>query len=525
MTTNPTDTDVLVIGAGPTGLTLALALHGQGVKVRLVDRLARPAGVSKALAVWSGSLEAFAGLGVAEAFVTSGTPLDALKIGTGGRLLASVPTAAGLDTPFPPMLVPQWRTEAILAGAAAERGVAVERGVELQSLAQDDDTVVATLRHADGSSEEVRVSYLVGADGARSAVRRSLGVAFEGYAEPDVFILGDVRITGGNLDPRSVYLWWREGGTVALFPFEPSIWRIFAVRRGTQDEAQPTLAELQSAVDRHGPPGVRLHDAQWLSAFRTNERLAARFRVGRVFLAGDAAHIHTPAGGQGMNIGVQDAVNLGWKLGAVLAGRGEADILLGSYEAERRPIAKATIESAARRLHLAMSAGRPAMLLRTLAAAALARLPVAQRALRVQLAETDIAYREGPLVALGDPPRHPRRTEVGGRARDIAFVDPQRGTTCTLWPMLAGGHHTLLVFGETEAGAVDRYAPFAGPEVTLVRLDSKSDPDGAAHKRYRMRGPGWVLIRPDQFVAARGSAGDLGQLANYLARVVAPTPD
>jgi 2-polyprenyl-6-methoxyphenol hydroxylase-like FAD-dependent oxidoreductase len=506
---------VLIVGAGPTGLALALILRRYGVKVRLIDRAPSAATVSKALAVWSGSLEAIAGLGVVDDFLAAGARLKALKVGDGRFELAALAIGEGIDSPYPfPILLPQSRTEAILTGRALELGVAVERGVELTQFDQDGLGVSATLRRPDGTAETLRCAFLVGADGARSTVRQALGIAFDGYTEPQTFLLGDVRISG-EIDHSCIYLWWHHGGSVALFPYENAVWRVFALRGDDSDQAPPTLAELQAQIDRHGPPGLRLEDPVWLSAFRINERLAARYRVGHVFLAGDAAHIHSPAGGQGMNTGIQDAANLGWKLALALRGRSASPLLLDSYEAERRPVARAVIAGAAQKLHVAFHGSGVARALRDVAVAVLGNLPAVQRKLQIELSETEVAYHDGPLVALGAPPRRTGRGDVGTRARDAAIVDAAGGPS-TLWPILSRGHHTLLLFEDGRPITLDGAAAHLGPDLVPVRLDPRTDPGGAARERYRMDGPGFVLVRPDQVVAVRGRAGDLGALANYL---------
>ena len=303
--------DVLIAGAGPSGLSLAITLRRFGIPVRIIDRAAQPSAVSKALAVWSGSLEALQGMQVIDEFVAAGKRLRALSVGDGSRTLAVLAVGDGIDSPYPyPLLLPQSRTEQILAARLAALGVEIERRVELVGLAQDGDGVTAELRHADNEIEKIRVPYLAGCDGARSLVRQSLAIAYEGYTEPETFLLGDVQIDGGQLDHRSIYLWWHNGGTVALFPFENALWRVFAMRGMNGGDAAPTIEELQRRIDLHGPRGLRLRDPTWLSAFHINERLAARYRAGRCFLVGDAAHIHSPAGGQGMNTGIQDAANL-----------------------------------------------------------------------------------------------------------------------------------------------------------------------------------------------------------------------
>jgi 2-polyprenyl-6-methoxyphenol hydroxylase-like FAD-dependent oxidoreductase len=523
--TQPSSPDILIAGAGPTGLTLAIALRRYGVPVRIVDRAPAPANFSKALAVWSASLEALQGMEVVDRFLAEGKRLRALTIGDGPRELAVMKVGHGIDSPYPfPLLLPQSRTEAILSERLAALGVEIERGAELAGLAQDEEGVTAMLRHGeDGRMEEVRSRYLVGCDGARSFVRQALGIAFEGYTEPQTFLLGDVIIEGGALDHQSIYLWWHEGGTVALFPFEASTWRVFALRESDAGDKPPALAELQDLMDRHGPGGLRLADPRWLSAFRINERLAARYRDGRCFIAGDAAHIHSPAGGQGMNTGIQDAVNLGWKLAFALQGAGERELLLDSYEAERRPIAREVIKGAAQKLHLAFGASRIATLVKDVAVSIFGNIPAVQRKLQVELSETTLAYREGPLVALGDPPRRPKRTDVGSRALDAAFTDPATGAAAALWTAISDGRHSLLLFEDEEHLALDGLAQGCGERLQILRFGPAADPEGRVRKRYRLRRPGWVLIRPDQVVAARGEGSDVGALKRYIDRVIRPS--
>ena len=525
--TTASELPVLISGAGPTGLTLALTLRRYGVPVRLIDRALAPTMVSKALAVWSGSLEALAGLGVMDKFIAASKRLNAVRIGDGRRQLAALQVGDGIDSPYPyPLLLPQRVTEAILAERGAELGVTVERGVELVAFTQDASGVTATLHHQNGGLETIRAAFLVGADGARSFVRQSLGIDFEGYTEPQTYLLGDVKIDG-DLDHQSIYVWWHGGGTVALFPFEETTWRIFAERPNnggaSPSDSACTLEELQSHMTRHGPPNAKLYDPTWLSVFRINERLATRYRKGRVFLAGDATHVHSPAGGQGMNTGIQDAINLGWKLAAVLRDRGETDLLLDSYEAERRPVARAVIAGAAQKLHASFASSGIARVLRDIAVSVVGNIPAAQRALQIELSETEIAYHDGPLVSIGEQPRRWRRTDVGSRARDARFNERETGAKTSLWPVLCGPHHTLLVFEEADRPLpLGDMADASGRAIVVLRLGPENDLDGDIRERYHVSPPGWVLIRPDQVVAARGGVGDLARLANYLDRVLKP---
>ncbi|MBL6616457.1 MAG: FAD-dependent oxidoreductase [Reyranella sp.] len=518
--------EVLIVGAGPTGLSLAITLRRHGIPVRIVDRAAQPTAVSKALALWSASLEALQGMGVVDRFVAEGQRLSALCVGEGDRRLATLAVGEGIDSAFPfPLLLPQSRTEALLTARLGELGVAIERNVELIGVGQDATGVTATLRRADGGAEVVRTKYLAGCDGARSAVRQTLDIPFEGYTEPQTFLLADVKIDGGDLDHRSIYLWWHNGGTIAMFPFGNEVWRIFSMRGedSPQGDEPATLEEMQYCVDRYGPSGLKLRDPSWLSIFRINERLAARYRAGRCFLAGDAAHIHSPAGGQGMNTGIQDAVNLGWKLAYVLKGAGDSDLLLDSYEAERRPIARAVIGAAAQKQHLSFGASKLTSRIRNMAVSIFGNIPAVHRKLQVELSETEFAYRDGPLVALAAGKLGGKRTDVGTRAREASIVDGPDGKSASLWPYLSAPRHSLLVFeDENHPIPLNDALQQAGDRLQVLRLGSSRDPDGEVRSRYQLKGPGWVLVRPDQVVAARGVGADFSSLHAYAARVLHP---
>jgi 2-polyprenyl-6-methoxyphenol hydroxylase-like FAD-dependent oxidoreductase len=505
------DTQVLIVGAGPTGLSLAITCRRFGLDVRIIDRAPAASQVSKALAVWSGSLEALAEMGAIDAFLAAGRRMEGVRIGDGKHQLATMSVGEGVDSPYPyALMLPQSQTEGLLADRLAALGVTVERQAELTSVAQDEEGVDVTINHAGGQTETIRAAYLAGCDGARSFVRHSLGIAFEGVTEPASYLLCDAPIEG-DIDPASIYLWWHGTGTVAMFPIREGLWRIMAKREGAGEET-PTAEEMQGHLTRHGPPGLILGATTWLSCFRINERLAAQYRQGRCFLLGDAAHVHSPAGGQGMNTGIQDGVNLGWKLGYTLRGWGEAGLLLDSYEPERRPVAGEVVKGATQRLHQLFGENVMLPMLRDMAIPLLTRIPAVRRHLQTELSETEIAYADGPLMELGGAPRHPRRTEVGGRARDAVLGSQP------LWPILAGPAHTLLLFGAACGRDLSSLLRGAPDTIRVVRFDASSDPGGAAAGRYGLQ-EGWVLVRPDQVVAARGATDDWAKLSLYVQRV------
>ena len=342
--------DVLVVGAGPTGLTLAAQLHAHGARTRIVDRQHDRVHESRALAIQPRTLEVLRGLGVAQTLVERGNHAVHLQMHTGSHAVALRLFDVGLDdTAYPFLLfLSQAETEAVLGEHLTAGGVAVERGVELTGVHadQDDQELVCTLRHDHGGAERVRARYLVGCDGAHSTVRHLAGIPFRGAPYPRTFVLADLEVDGG-LEPGSVHVFTGAPGILFCFPLgRPATWRMIGMRPpasghdGSQDDpGAPSLGDLQAVVDGFTRGRLRLRDPAWLTYFRLHHRHAARYRSGRVFLAGDAAHVHSPAGAQGMNTGIQDACNLASKL--ALTASGVADpALLDSYQAERWPVGR-----------------------------------------------------------------------------------------------------------------------------------------------------------------------------------------
>ncbi|MGK5638171.1 FAD-dependent monooxygenase [Streptomyces sp. URMC 126] len=352
-TTDPSDTSVLIVGAGPTGLTLACVLARAGVAVRVVEKAPEFHRESRGKGLNQRSREIFEDLGVGEEATASGIEHITLRKYRGGVPVSDhvtfgdkTPTA---DAPYASgVIIPQWRTEEILRGRLAALGVEVELGAELTGFVQDADGVTATL--ADG--RRIRADWLAGCDGGRGSVRKLLGLSFKGATEAEeCMVIGDVRADG--LDPAYWHQWFDEDGGIMLCPFrDGDHWQLQAgPERGPDGAVLPPSPEsFQRLFDRHARvPGVRLTDVRWTSVYRVNVRMADRFRVGRVFLAGDAAHVHSIAGGLGMNTGIQDAFNLGWKLALVIRGEA-AEPLLDTYEEERLPVAAWTLRLTDERL-------------------------------------------------------------------------------------------------------------------------------------------------------------------------------
>jgi 2-polyprenyl-6-methoxyphenol hydroxylase-like FAD-dependent oxidoreductase len=356
---NSAPVDVLVVGAGPTGLTLAAQLASFGTRVRVIDRQADRVHESRALAVQPRSLEVLARLSLADALVGRGNPAVRLQMHAGPRAVEIPLFDLGFDdTAYPfPLFVSQAETEAILNQHLQHAGLTVERGVELIDVRQTPDRVTCSLQTHDGRAEEVGARYVVGCDGAHSAVRTRAGIVFRGAAYPQTFVLADLDVDG--LDKGAAHVYVSGAGMLFFFPLgHPAPWRMLAMRPnpGAPPPGEPpSLSELCALADTHTGGILRLRDPVWRSYFRLQHRHAATYHAGRVFLAGDAAHVHSPAGAQGMNTGIQDAWNLGWKLALVGNGTARPE-LLDTYQAERRPVGRSVVRFTDRAFAIATSA-------------------------------------------------------------------------------------------------------------------------------------------------------------------------
>jgi 2-polyprenyl-6-methoxyphenol hydroxylase-like FAD-dependent oxidoreductase len=376
------DTDVLVIGAGPTGLTLAASLVARGIATAVVDRASAGANTSRAAVVNARTLEVLEHLDVARRLVKEGVQAPVFTIRDRGRTLIPIDFSA-LPTEYPySLMVPQSTTERLLLDRLVELGGSVLRPKAVTAIAQDADGVTATLD--DGGV--VRARYAVGADGIRSIVREQAGIGFEGGEYEESFVLADVRLTG-DVPRDEVILFWAKAGLTVLAPLPDGVYRIVAPVPDAPEE--PSTSFVQEILNTRVGSGVFVvTDVIWGSRFRIHHRVADTYRAGRLLLAGDAAHVHSPAGGQGMNLGIQDGVALADALAGVLGG--EPETLLDQYSSARRPIAKGVVRMTDRLTRLATlpRAVRP---MRNAAISLVGRVPAVRRALARQL--SGLVYR------------------------------------------------------------------------------------------------------------------------------------
>ena len=485
-------TQVLIAGAGPVGLTLAVELARYGISVRIVDKAHARTDKSKAVAVWARTLELFDRAGISGQLVDAGIKVHAAVISNGAERIARV-AFDGLDTQYKfVLMIPQSETERILEEHLATLGVTVERGVGLASFADKGSSVEAVLQKPDGTSETVTAAWLAGCDGAHSTVRHALALEFHGDTVDTDFLLADIRLDNAPCAADELMLWWHREGIVAFFPLPGGRLRLIASTEPPADpKSEPSLAEVQALIDRRGPGnvngGVTASDPVWLARFRINERKVDRYCAGRAFVVGDAAHIHSPAGGQGMNTGMQDAFNLAWKLALVLRGAaGEG--LLDSYSAERSPVAAGVLASSGKMTRAAMLKNEYAQALRNFVVGHVLGLPAAQHFAGEMLSELAVAYPKSPLSA--------------GHAHGLHGPKPGH--------RLAPSAGAPVGSGDTPRFAVlaseDLPADLLAAHPLLLELKSRTPVDPA----------GLFLVRPDGYVALAAKAGDWQAVKTYL---------
>jgi 2-polyprenyl-6-methoxyphenol hydroxylase-like FAD-dependent oxidoreductase len=345
------DPFVLIAGGGPTGITAALELRRFGIPVRIIDEKEGPDGTSRAVGIQARTLEELELRGLASELVRLGQHATGGQIYGEGKLLVHVDFTRIPSTYNYLLFLSQNDTDRILREALEAEGAAIEWGVKMIAFGQDSSGVTATLEHIDGSIEDIRPAYVIDAEGAHSIIRSTLGLEFKGKTLDESFVLGDVHISG-DLSNSNFHIFSSPQGFLGLFPMGGSHYRLVAGNptnasqssTPTPEEPQaiPTPEELQAIYDQRSHIPARLHQLTWSSFFHINSRMVKNLRVGRIFLAGDAAHIHSPAGAQGMNTGIQDAMNLGWKLALVILGTAP-ESLLDTYEQDRLPVMRSIV--------------------------------------------------------------------------------------------------------------------------------------------------------------------------------------
>jgi 2-polyprenyl-6-methoxyphenol hydroxylase-like FAD-dependent oxidoreductase len=499
-----TETEVLIIGAGPTGLVLALWLTKCGVKIRVVDKAAEAGTTSRALAVQARTLELYRQLGLADDVIAKGHRVPAVNLWITGERRARISLndmGKGL-TPYPFMhIFPQDEHEKLLIARLAALGVSVERRTELVSFVEQEDAIVARLRGPDGGEQDCKAIYLAGCDGARSKVRETIGTGFPGGTYRHVFYVADVQATGAALDGE-LHVDLDEADFVAIFPLAgEGRGRLIGTVRDERADRAETLTFDDVSSHAIGQMKVAISKVNWFSTYHVHHRVTEHFREGRAFLVGDAAHIHSPAGGQGMNTGIGDAINLAWKLAAVVKSRAPAT-LLDSYEAERIGFARRLVATTDQAFTLATSQGGLAALVRVhlvpIILPALFKLEAVRRFAFRTVSQTMINYRGRPLS------RGTAGRVQGGDRLPWVRID---GTDN--FALLVTMDWQVHVYGAAKGELAACCEKHGLPLHVFAWRDDFAAAGLARDALY--------LLRPDGYVALADAAGGAASLDRYLA--------
>ena len=500
------DCQVLIVGAGPTGLVLAAELLARGIHTRIIDKGDGVALESRAIGIHARTLEMLDMMGLADRFTERGQVVRHFRFYSEARCLVSL-GFAHCGSRFGFLLdLPQDETQRLLRARVTELGGVIEQRAELIRLAPDSDAVSATIRGPGGHTETITAGYVAGCDGAHSRVRRELGLSFDGHPYPQDWLLADV-LLDCDLREDAAHAFFRPDGLpLIFFPMRGHRWRLTLPFAGSRNAGPPTLTEIQQLTNERAPHPVAVSDPTWLANFRCHRRSASAYRRGRVLLAGDAVHIHTPAGGQGLNTGIMDAHNLAWKLALVASGRA-SDALLDSYGTERRPVA----DDVLRLTHALVRYGTMSHPIkrraRDIAIPALARSAGIQRRAARRLTQVYVSYPPSPLARPDSRRSAPR---PGQRVPDMKVH--LAGRTTTLHNVLGHGRHVLVVPPAALANVL-RHAALRDyrSDVDIVTGNGTPAPWRAARGAVPV-----ILVRPDGHVAVRARPRDLRPVIDYL---------
>lgn len=562
-----TETDILIVGAGQTGLTMACELLRRGIRCRLIDKADAPSQTSKALAVHSRTLEVFEDMGIIEQLLAQGLRATDVNLYDGNERLLHL-SLQRLKVPYPCVLsVPQSETERQLTKLWHSLGGEVERSKELTDVQQEGDRVIAIVNHISQGTEiaeEITADWLIGCDGARSQVRKAIGIEFEGSTYEEEFALADVDLDWSRAHHR-LHVWLHQDGPFAAVPLPKSQqWRLIAGIAAGEDEVPQASVDFfqRLMIERTGDTTTTISNPTWLSHFKIHRRLVNQYCKGRVFLAGDAAHIHSPVGGQGMNTGIQDAYNLAWKL-ALVTNNKACSALLNTYEEERRPIAKSVLASTHAPTKLLTTQNPALQFVRDHLLLQLLSLELIQPFILKGIAELDIHYRDSSLSQeyygslVETKLLHDKKSETPSLKDRFDFhTAPKAGDRapqnfCQRYPSYSktslfeefkGIHFTLLLFdgfSQTAAGYarmvntassvesllgdnVQTYIIVAGsdqPETLNWNGSILLDAEHELHQTYGAGAESLYFIRPDGYISFRSQPIEREQLLEYLSKL------
>lgn len=561
MTVDSERLPVLIVGAGPVGLTLALALDIAGVKFRIVDKAPQRSDKSKALGVHARTLELLESLGIVDTFLAHGHIVHSTNIYNGAKKLVHL-SLDEIQSPYPfALMIPQSETEKILAEELAERGISIEREMEVTNFTQDEYSITTTVKHSGGSEELIQSNWLLGCDGAHSTVRHTLGLKFDGSTYDEGFATIDCYVDWNHAEDELTGF-VSEDGIVFFFPMGNRRYRIIADGPMHKSDDPLTLEEMQTIVNHRCGSVIPLSNPNWITWFSINRRSVQQYRQGRAFVSGDAAHVHSPVMGQGMNTGMQDALNLAWKIELVEKGLAAPE-LLNSYQDERHPIGQKLLKNTDAMTKLVTIRNPIAQQVRNHLIPVLAHQDVVQERACKTLSMVGLNYRSSSIVGEFREPinrtlEHPlsdvpawldfgHGPSPGDRAPDGEVYTAGGKEPSRLFEQMRGFTHFALLFTglqntSTTQGEFEKiieqirkyYSEFVRclvisadekvpPSVELEEL-CLLDKDGSLHHKYGAAHECLYMIRPDGYVGFRSQPVDIAQLQKYLERAYSVSP-
>jgi 2-polyprenyl-6-methoxyphenol hydroxylase-like FAD-dependent oxidoreductase len=521
---------VLIAGAGPTGMMAAIELSRFDIPVRLVEKKAEPETTSRAIGVQARTLELLEQRGLGPALANLGNPGLAFSLYGDGKRIWRLEFERISSKYNYLLFVSQAETENVLRQALDKAGVTIERNLTFLALSQADlDTkLTAVLQHKDGSLERFECSYLIDAEGAHSNARGTVGLHFEGKTHVEDYALGDLHIDG-ELVETDFHIFSSEHGFMSMFPMGGRRFRVMADNpiNSQSKGTGPSLEQLQEIYDQRSHIPAKLRDMSWSSWFRINSRMVNRLQVGRVFLGGDAAHIHSPAGAQGMNTGMQDMINLCWKLAMVMKRQAKPE-LLETYSKERIPIIQTVLKKTEAVNNAIASESRLFRSVFNHIAPWLVGMENVQDNAAEHMSQLALNYRESPLAGSS---RHSGGLRAGDRLPDLPVTllhsegsSEQQPRPATIFSLLSPSCFTLLYCNIPDPAKTHSEVQSAiGPWHHMMRGHLiAANPDHDRFKKHFGASPLIILVRPDGYVAFTGSDNSIGQLAKFCGTWLVP---
>jgi len=545
------EADVLVVGAGPTGLTMACELARHGITPRIIDKAAEPTDKSKAFAIHPRTLELFDNMGIVDTFLKEGNPCDAFDMYNRGEPLANV-SFDNLESKYPfVLMLAQSDTERILSDHLNSLGIKVEREKGLTDIKQQDENVAATIKSGDGTEEVVTCFYLSGCDGAHSTTRHQLDIDFTGAPYPNYWLLADCNIDW-HYPMFHLSIFIHPTGFTAYFPLKPDRGRlIFELEDASIDEDMPppTLDDVHRLLKEREIDFRSVTDPNWLAYFKLHHRMVDRYSRRRVFLSGDAAHIHSPVGGQGMNTGIQDAYNLAWKMALVLKEQ-SPPALLDSYNTERHQVGEEVVSLTDAATKMATIHNPVLSAIRNKLISVMSKIDPVQNKILNTLTQIDYHYKDSPIVderwfEAKEAPgymAHPHDLKAGERVKDYTLSSPDGKDTVDLYKLFKGAEHELLIFTGTKPEDMElkelakiielvsaAYSGLMEPHLILGTSELTAKLPGVAstwldkstemHRDFGAAKASLYLIRPDGYIGFRNQPASASDLEEYLVTI------